>query len=134
MLHDEKEHLLAANQSPPYSSPMLHQPVVEESSASHSLFVNELEGAGSEGDAPATQKWEIVIAYPNPASLDFISPEDRAKQVKRDELVVALREVGLFVSQRESSDSKTIFLLLGASQSKLEEYAETFGLELNLKV
>lgn len=113
---------------------MLLQPIAtaEESSSSRSLFINEADSAGD--DVSSTQKWEIVIAYANPAAIDFVSPEEKARQEKRDQLVTQLREVGLFVSQRESSDSKTVFLLLGASQAKLEEYAELVGLELKLKV
>jgi hypothetical protein len=130
---------MATEKAPLLSPTMLHAaaPPPEESSVSRSLFVNdaaEME-AGIQGeDGPATQKWEIVIVYPNILPNTFSSPEENNKQQKRDALVGQLRNVGLFVSQRESSDSTQTFLLVGASQSKFEEYAELFGLELTLKV
>eukprot|EP00026_Physarum_polycephalum_P003265 Phypoly_transcript_03275.p1 GENE.Phypoly_transcript_03275~~Phypoly_transcript_03275.p1 ORF type:complete len:739 (+),score=105.38 Phypoly_transcript_03275:250-2466(+) len=128
---------MATEKAPLLSSPMIHTaPLPEESSASRSLFVNdaaEME-AGIQGeDGPATQKWEIVVVYPNVPSNTFSSPADTNKQQKRDALVGQLRNVGLFVSQRESTDSTQTFLLIGASQAKFEEYAELFGLELTLK-
>jgi hypothetical protein len=128
-----------ATEKAPLLSPhpiMIVDPVVEESSASRSLFVNdaaEME-AGKGEDGPATQKWEVVIVYPNIPPNTFTSPEENVKQQKRDALVGQLRNVGLFVSQRESSDTKQTFLLVGASQAKFEEYAEMFGLDITLKV
>ena len=126
----EKDHLL----SPSSYSMLAQSPIIEESVASHSLFVDnaaEMEGGP---DGPATQRWEIVIVYPNVLPNTFTSPEDNNKQQKRDALVGQLRDVGLFVSQRESSDTKQTFLLLGASEAKCEEFAEFIGLELTLKV
>lgn len=109
-------------------------PALDDSSVSHSLFVNNAAELESGGGPSSSQKWEIVIVYPNLPSNTFTSPEDNDKQRKREALVGQLRDVGLFVSQRESSDSKQTFLLLGASQAKYEEFAELSGIELHLKV
>jgi hypothetical protein len=133
---------MATEKAPLLSSPpaMLQPVSPDESAASRSLFVNDpvaLEAGdqeeGGADDGPSTQKWEIVIVYPNTPPNTFVSNEEKDRQQKRDELVGQLRNVGLFVSQRESSDSKNTFLLVGASEAKFEEYAERMGIELKLK-
>lgn len=130
---------MASEKAPLLHSPtmLVHDSPLEESSQSRALFVNEgemEEGLHGSDSGPANQKWEMVIVYPNTPPNTFSSPEENDKQQKRDALVGQLRDVGLFVSQRESTDSKQTFLLLGASQAKFEEYAELTGIELQLKV
>lgn len=112
----------------------LHKPKAGSSVDTSSIVISDNDQLKGSGDAILTQKWEIVIAYPNVPAHTSLDADEMKKQEKRDSLVKELRDVGLYVGQRESSNSEVVFLLVGASQERLEEQAEFEGVELKLKV
>jgi hypothetical protein len=71
--------------------------------------------------------WDFVIAVP------AIEEPLQYKVERRRALLEDLTKVGLIVQRVESRDSRTYFLLIRASEERLEEQAELLGTPLELK-